>query len=699
MKFFKQSSLKTYFSVIMILTVVMTIVISNLASTFILSKNYEKEIERNHEQLGESIMMSVKEFINRSYSLTDQIANSPSIYSFDPLNQEEILQDAIKRNSNFELFFIQDVAGMQTARSSGSLGDRSSRWWFKKIIEEKQPFISKSYYSMTGNQAVSSAFIPIYNENNELKGIMGADIRLNLLQELVDTFSDETKYAYIIDGRGTLIAHLDTEKVAELSNYLTLERNVLSLDANGNVARDSDGNPIRIKEKFEISKGLKSIIEKVLKGEKGLLKYKNIEGEEIYSYYTPIELPGISQNWAVITVENNKDALAFTNGIKTFNYILSIVLLILVIILSNYFSGRITKPIHALIETIKCISHYDLSQNVSKKLINRKDEIGEIAREVQSIEINMRDVLGAVRDSAEEVSQLSNKFTMAAKQSASTANDVSNVVDQIAKGTTEQAENTMEGSEKLSQLGDIIKESRDHTLELQKSSLTVSNHVKEGLLSVEALMTKTQETSQSTESVHNSIIKTNESANKISDASSMIASIADQTNLLALNAAIEAARAGEHGRGFSVVAEEIKKLAEQSTASTKVIDQMVKTLRADAKMAVDNMSRASTVILEQQANVAITESKYREIELAMKKAQEAVEIIEKSSDAIELKKDIVQDALQNLSSVAEENAASTEETSAAMTEQTYLIEEMYKDSAQLINTVEQLQKLVEKFSL
>lgn len=683
----------------MILTVLMTILISNLASTFILSKNYEKEIEKNHQQLGESIMLSVNEFINRSYSLTEQIANTPSVFSFEASKQEAVLKEAIDRNPNFELFFIQDIKGMQTARSSGILGDRSNRWWFTKIMEDKQAFISKSYYSMTGNQAVSSAFIPIYNEKNQLQGIMGADIRLKQLQQLVDTFSDDSKYAYIIDGSGTLIAHPETEKVAELSNYMTLERNALSKDSAGNIRTDSDGNSIREKTELEISKGLEIITQKVLKGEKGLSKYENIEGELIYSYYTPINLPGSSDNWAVITVENSEEAFAFANDMKKFNFILSIVLIVFVSLLSNYFSASITKPIHKLVETIKGISHYDLSQNVSNKLMDRKDEIGEISKEVQSIQINMRNILGAVRESASDVSHLSNKFTQVAKQSSNSAIEVTDVIDQIARGTTEQAENTMEGTEKLLELGDIIKESRSHMLKLKDSSTSVSSHVSEGLITIEALMAKTEETSQSSKSVQESIIKTNESANRISDASSMIATIAEQTNLLALNAAIEAARAGEHGKGFSVVAVEKKKLAEQSTESTKVIDQMVKTLKDDATLAVNKMSQAATIVLEQQSNVESTENKYKEIALAMEKAYEAVMIIETSSDAIELKKNIVQESLENLSSVAEENAASTEETSATMTEQTHMIEEMYKDSGRLTNTVEELQELVEKFVL
>jgi hypothetical protein len=187
------------------------------------------------------------------------------------------LAQTVERNPYFSLFFLQGTDGMQTARSSGQLGDRAERWWFKKIMSDEQAFVSKSYYSMTGNEAVTSAFIPMYDDENHLSGIMGADIRLNVLQEIVDKFSTETKYAYIIDGEGALIAHPDAEKVAELSNYLTLERNVLVKDSSGNVVKDPEGNPTRKKEGIDLSDTLSEITKKVLQGEHGFVKYKNID--------------------------------------------------------------------------------------------------------------------------------------------------------------------------------------------------------------------------------------------------------------------------------------------------------------------------------------------------------------------------------------------------------------------------------------
>jgi methyl-accepting chemotaxis protein len=699
MKGVNRISLKTYFALIMIVIVVVTVLISNIAGTIILSKNYEAEIQRTHEQLGASIMISVKEFIDKSYGITEQVVETIRLTPSSGNSRQALLAQTVERNPYFSLFFLQGTDGMQTARSSGQLGDRSERWWFKKIMSDEQAFVSKSYYSMTGNEAVTSAFIPMYDDENHLSGIMGADIRLNVLQEIVDEFSTETKYAYIIDGEGALIAHPDAEKVAELSNYLTLERNVLVKDSSGNVEKDSEGNPIRKKEGIDLSDTLSEITKKVLQGEAGFVKYKNIDNELVYSYYTPIDLPGVSKQWGVITIENRKHALLFARGIQVFNAGLSLILIVLVIFFSSLIAGRIIKPIEALVAVINKISHYDLRESVPEYLQSRKDEIGEMSRQVELIKVNMRDILGNVKKSSDQIVMLSDQLKENTQLSTTTSEEVSQVIHQIAEGATDQAQNTVAGTEKLIELGAVIHESLEQTVALENSSSLVDANVIEGLKVVEILMEKTNDTSVSTDIVHKSIVKTSQSANKIADASNMIASIAEQTNLLALNAAIEAARAGEHGKGFSVVAEEIKKLSEQSTESTKVIDEIVEILKNDADMAVNKMIEANQIIRDQKDSVELTEKKYKEISLSMDESISALEQLKLSATKMEDRKDQVQESLQNLSAVAEENAASTEEASAAMEGQTNSIVEMFKASDELLETVKELQDIVGQFKL
>ena len=186
--------------------------------------------------------------------------------------------------------------------------------------------------------------------------------------------------------------------------------------------------------------------------------------------------------------------------------------------------------------------------------------------------------------------------------------------------------------------------------------------------SLQELMRVNQEVIDAIELIYNQTNRTNESSQKIREATNIISNISDETNLLSLNASIEAARAGEQGRGFAVVANEIQHLAEQSGSSTDSIAAMVNELINDSNMAVETMERVREIVLSQSKNVADTQAVVGKVITAIESSVEAIASIEEQSERLNTAKDEIVEVVESLSAVAEENAASTEETSAATTE-------------------------------
>lgn len=384
----------------------------------------------------------------------------------------------------------------------------------------------------------------------------------------------------------------------------------------------------------------------------------------------------------------------YKNSIVLLCFIIAVCILLFIIV-----NQLIIKPIIKMTGISEKIANLDVTENIPEKLLNKKDEIGILSGALQNITKNIRDIIGEISLSSEQVSYSAELLCASAQQSAASIEEVSMATEEIASNALQQAQSTENGHKKAILLGEIIEKDQGHLANLNKVTLNVLQAVDEGLKEIEKLSNISKQSIVATDEVQEGIIKTNTSADKIEKASSIIASIAQQTNLLALNATIEAARAGEAGKGFVVVANEIRNLAQKSTASTKAIDEVINELQSNSKAAVEIMEKVAIILKDQADSVELSKEKYITISDMIKEAAYAGEKLNESSGEIANMKVEMMSILENLSSIAEENSSTTQQVSASMEEQRASMEEISSSNEGLAQLSKDLQSIIFKFKI
>ncbi|WP_346885381.1 methyl-accepting chemotaxis protein [Clostridium sp. UBA4395] len=444
----------------------------------------------------------------------------------------------------------------------------------------------------------------------------------------------------------------------------------------------------------EISKGNEYFGEADILGEKYMTKYAPIFGdnnEVIGIYYVGKSVESILDIY-------NEGVLS---TIKSVVIVIVIGLLISVAI-SYSLGASITKPIVALTNTIKKQSNLDFKFNEKDetlKYMKKKNEIGIMANSLKVMEDNVRDFVIKTSEGAEKVVATSQELTATAEQSAIASEEISRTIENIASGASSQAQDTGEAALSVEEMGSLLEENKEYTEELNNAAKDIEKEKEEGFIILKDLVLKTGESNNASKQVYEIILSNNESAEKIEKASTMIQSISEQTNLLALNAAIEAARAGEHGRGFAVVAEEIRKLAEESNNFTGEIKTVIEELKLKSENAVNRMKEVKGIIDSQSESVEKTEEKFHRISNSIEITNNVIDKLNESSEKMNENKEKLVDLMQNLSAIAEENAAGTEESSAAIEEQSASIEEIANGSEGLVNIIDELQGIINKFTV
>lgn len=394
---------------------------------------------------------------------------------------------------------------------------------------------------------------------------------------------------------------------------------------------------------------------------------------------------------------------AVADARQTDNYVLMLLIIIVAIaliggtVLALMLARHISRPLTKVTKVAQSVASGDLCIEIPN--IKNKDEIGALSCAVGEMVYSLKNVIREVLTQSESVAKTSEELSAAAEEATASSEQVSDTLAQLAAGATDQAIAVRDTSVIVDQMSASGQQVAANAEIVNQSSAKAARAAELGAIQAENAVQKIELIRDVSVQTADAVFQLGDQSKQIGQIVDVIKGIADQTNLLALNAAIEAARAGEQGRGFAVVAEEVRKLAEQSSASATQISTLITNIQRETERAVRVMEKGKDDVAAGVEAVNLAGNSFKTIVEEVNIVVEQIQQVTSATQQMASGTTQAVESVRSIEVIAEQSAASTEEVSAASEEQTATMLSVSESAETLAKLGDNLSLLVSKFKI